>query len=134
KDEEKKKKGKKEEVAPRSITELKEAEKLLVRPLPMYVESLIVYYLNTDKGRARQEQETIGDQIAMHLTTEFAATTTLQASLPLPYCRVCDVVYVNLDGFYAHLLSAGHKEMKMNYSVPLFNEDETLTRNQVIAS
>ncbi|GMS91661.1 hypothetical protein PENTCL1PPCAC_13836, partial [Pristionchus entomophagus] len=130
---EKKKDGEEEEVPTRSIRALKEAEKMRLRPLPMHIESLIEYYLNTDKERARQEEETIGKQLATTLTAKIPATETEKATKPLPYCRVCDAVCDNADAFYTHIQSDAHKEMKMKDSVPLFAEVETLTMNQLIA-
>ncbi|GMS82759.1 hypothetical protein PENTCL1PPCAC_4934, partial [Pristionchus entomophagus] len=51
----------------------------------------------------------------------------------LAYCRVCDNVFRTVDAFYTHIQSPAHMEMNMKDSMPLFEVDETLTRNQLIA-
>ncbi|GMS82754.1 hypothetical protein PENTCL1PPCAC_4929, partial [Pristionchus entomophagus] len=84
---EKKKNHEKVCTALRYISELKKCEKLRVRPLPMYIESLIEYYLKTDIAKAREEEEKIGAILVNVLTAEIAATKTDPATTPLPpYC------------------------------------------------
>eukprot|EP00080_Pristionchus_pacificus_P001385 PDM61405.1 morc-1 [Pristionchus pacificus] len=137
----KEEKGKdvKEEWIPKSITEIKEGEKLRLRPLPMHLESLTTYFAATYRTKPREAEETVGGMLRRALSDQIPATGTEEAqaaTTPMPYCRVCDLVFDRLDPFLDHINSEDHWYLKENDSMPLFDESaegEELTVNQELA-
>ncbi|GMR58517.1 hypothetical protein PMAYCL1PPCAC_28712 [Pristionchus mayeri] len=121
---------------PSSITAISERDKMHIRPLPMHVESLINYFATVWNGKERETEEAVGKILADALGETKAVKEGEKAFTALPYCRVCDLVYNNIDAFYEHIQSDNHALLKEDDSVPLFEdvgEGVELTRNQVIA-